>query len=170
MQKIVILSDTHGNQRFLRQVLQRETPYSHLFHLGDFYDDLASNPDLTDGVEVVQVPGIFHAGYLDGSLPAVVHTQVAGWHFTLVHAIQDVKAVPRPCDIICFGHTHKCHFSQEDGYWLLNPGHLKELIHRNQTAAYCIIEVNDSEAVITFRGLDGQAMHQHAIHKNREEA
>jgi len=170
MSKIVIISDTHGNQAFLRQVLSREMPYTHLFHLGDNFGDLDTNPDLLEGVTYAHVPGIYHPKYRNHTISPTLNVTVEGWHFTLVHAIQDARKLPVSCDFICFGHTHKWFFKQEDSHYLLNPGHLKERINRNQMASYCIIVVSAMQADVTFYGLDGKAIHHDCIVKNREEA
>jgi len=51
MKKIIILSDTHRNQKILRSVFKIEKGYTHIFHLGDDYEDLDNNFDITDNID-----------------------------------------------------------------------------------------------------------------------
>ena len=68
MKKIIVLSDTHRNQTLLRKVFSNEEELSHIFHLGDDYEDLDENSDLIEGKEVIKVPGIYHKGYLNKTI------------------------------------------------------------------------------------------------------
>jgi len=43
MTKVIVISDSHGNQKLLRQALENENDAQIIFHLGDFYNDLEDN-------------------------------------------------------------------------------------------------------------------------------
>ena len=67
--KIGIVSDTHRNKAYLEQAVDWLLSNYHiasLFHLGDDYEDVVDLVDL--GIDIVQVPGIYHQKYLDGTL------------------------------------------------------------------------------------------------------
>ncbi|MCK4311916.1 MAG: metallophosphoesterase family protein, partial [Candidatus Cloacimonetes bacterium] len=91
MERIIIISDTHKNQVLLRKAFSNEDNITHIFHLGDNYEDLDENFDLTEGKEIIKIPGIFHPGYLNKSLQAIQTTEISGWKFLLIHNIEDLK-------------------------------------------------------------------------------
>jgi len=65
--KIGVVSDTHRNKEYLERVLDwliSEQYISTLYHLGDDYEDVAGIADR--GIEIVQVPGIYHQKYQNG--------------------------------------------------------------------------------------------------------
>ena len=63
MKKILLISDTHNNQKLLRKVVSSVKNITHIFHLGDNYEDLDSNPDLTENIILHRVPGIYNSKY-----------------------------------------------------------------------------------------------------------
>ena len=122
MKKIIVLSDTHGNQLLLRKALQNEKDATVIFHLGDYYEDLEDNFDLTENKTVVKVPGIFHGGYLNKTIPAIQTFAIDGWNFLLVHNLDDVPRKLIKPDLTLFGHTHNRTFYQRGNVYFLNPG------------------------------------------------
>src|SRR6056297_4039178 len=87
--KIGIVSDTHRNLDYLKKVAEWMVEKQHistLCHLGDNYEDIAALEELY--VDVVQVPGIYHPKYQDGSLSPKVVESVEGVRIMLVHALE----------------------------------------------------------------------------------
>ncbi|MBD3316150.1 MAG: hypothetical protein GF344_10205 [Chitinivibrionales bacterium] len=132
--RIGIVSDTHRNKEGLERAvdwLQNRQRIVSLYHLGDDYEDVI---DLADtGLEVVQVPGIYHPKYRDGTLPKVVRETVLGLRVVLVHCLgKDLPDEDRSVtDIILHGHTHHPDITVVDGRLTMNPGHLKS--HRDKS-------------------------------------
>lgn len=127
MIKILIMSDTHKNQVLLRKVVRKEEGITHIFHLGDCYEDLNDNLDLLENREILKVPGLYHEGYLNKSIPEKISVNVAGWNFQLVHFLNDVGKPDENLDFVLYGHTHRPGCKEIEGVYYLNPGHLKNI-------------------------------------------
>lgn len=164
MSKVMILSDTHNNHHLLRKVLENEVgDCEYVFHLGDNYEDLDAFPDLLNDKTVIKVPGIFHSGYLDGSIPATQNININGWTFFLVHNIDDLPEILPNQQIICYGHSHKIDFRLLDDHYYLNPGHLKDEMDKNRPASYAILDVSIDKIVVEFKGKDGTVTQKQVI-------
>jgi len=165
MKKIIVLSDTHRNQSFLRKVFSIEEELSHIFHLGDDYEDLDENPDLTEGKEVIKVPGIYHKGYLKKTIPFTQKVEIDGWSFLLIHAFEDLKRTNEKAEFILFGHTHIQHFHEDGNNYYINPGHLKRAFDKGRPASYLIIELEESKIRLLFKSVSGEIMFTEKIEK-----
>jgi len=155
--KIGIVSDTHRNKEYLHLVVNWLISKKHitqLYHLGDDYEDVI---DLADkGIELVQVPGIYHKNYLDGSLKKTHIEHIMGLRILLVHSFdKDVDANERTMsDVILFGHTHKAELKLIDGLLLMNPGHLKSTIDKHEKASFGLLDVQDQNVSANIFNLD----------------
>ncbi|MDP8220040.1 MAG: YfcE family phosphodiesterase [Candidatus Stygibacter frigidus] len=154
MTKVLVVSDSHGNQRFLRQVLQAEHDAEIIVHLGDYYNDLEENYDLTDGKTVYRVPGIFNSGYFSGKLSPTCVFEVNNWRIGGVHAPQDIPKLPGKFDVILSGHTHSPKVEKLNLYLHINPGHLKNLIDRGNIASYAVLEISDEKINVKIRQIN----------------
>jgi hypothetical protein len=144
--RIGIVSDTHRNSQSLERVVDWMMAKMHivsLYHLGDDYDDVAGLAET--GLEVVQVPGVYHKGYLDGSVPAKAHESVLGLQILLVHSFEKdgTDEDRRVNDIILHGHTHRAELELEDGLFMMNPGHLKSHKDKNMEPTFGLLDIQD---------------------------
>lgn len=165
MKKIMIISDTHQNQVLLRHAFSLEDQITHIFHLGDFYEDLDNNLDLTENKEVVKVPGIFHPGFQDGSIEPVKTLSICGWNFLLIHNFLDPRASSKKYNIVFHGHTHQADFRKIDQNYYINPGHLKANSDRGRKASYLVLEVYQNELIFKFHHLDGKMFFLNSIQR-----
>jgi len=154
MMKIMIISDTHKNQEFLRKAFEIEEDLTHIFHLGDSYDDITDNIDLLENRTLTQVPGLYHEGYLNNLIPRVQTVELENWNFQLVHFLSDIKKIPIDLDVIFYGHTHRWNFRKLDDIHFVNPGHLKCSRDRGRDASYLILEVTPEKLEFNFKYLD----------------
>jgi len=155
MKKILLISDTHNNQKLLRKVISSIKGITHIFHLGDNYEDLESNYDLIENIILYRVPGIFNQKYLSGSLPACISVEIENWSFVLVHSIDDIKISRLKGDFYLFGHTHEPVFFIRNNVYYLNPGHLRKDFDRGHEASYCIMEVENNKIKIDINTISG---------------
>ncbi|MCD4828859.1 MAG: metallophosphoesterase family protein [Candidatus Cloacimonetes bacterium] len=159
MKRILVMSDTHGNQQLLRIPFEHGDHFTHIFHLGDDYEDLDSNPDLTENRLLTRVPGIFHPGYLDSSLPRLVKVEIDGWRFLLMHSPDDARGQKLDnIDFVLFGHTHRPGIEMREGRFWCNPGHLKRRFDRGQSASWLVIELEGDEARLSLYDIYGTLM------------
>lgn len=57
MDKILIVSDTHGDIETLEKVIQKEKNISYLFHIGDHHSDIDDVKADLSNVEIKKVRG-----------------------------------------------------------------------------------------------------------------
>lgn len=165
MKKIIVLSDTHKNQKTLRDVFKNEKKYSHILHLGDNYDDMDNNLDLTDKKEVFKVPGLYHSGYKDKSIPPLLEIEIENWQLALAHDIEDLLKTKLPADIYLYGHTHHSTYDHINNRHFINPGHLKAETDRGHKASYIVIILDENEAEIQYKHLNGKIFRHKFIKK-----
>ena len=165
MKKIVILSDTHKNQKILRKIFKIETEYTHIFHLGDDYEDLDNNFDITDNIELIRVPGVYHPGYKDGTIPTILEIEIDNWRFALAHRLEDLLKTTIQADIYLYGHTHNSAYDHIEDKYFINPGHLKAKTDREQKASYVVITIYKSNLEIQFKHFDGIVFKSKIINK-----
>ncbi len=165
MKKIVILSDSHKNQETIRNVFQNEKEYTHIFHLGDDYEDLDNNFDITNNIKLIRVPGIYHSCYLNGKLPAIQEIEIESWRFALVHRLEDLLKTNIPADIYLYGHTHHSNYDHIENKHFINPGHLRKRTDRGQKASYVVMTVDENSIDIQFKHLDGKVFKHKHINK-----
>ena len=144
MTKILIISDTHGNHKLLRDVLLANDDCEYLIHLGDEPDDLEFHPDLTESMQIFSVYGLYHDKW--STKNAVRKFSISGVDFCISHA-QEYLSMKEDNSISCFGHTHHRYFYQDGSKIFINPGHLKREKDRGETAGYAIIELNEKPMV-----------------------
>lgn len=126
--KILVLSDSHGELRYMEQAILDEAP-DHIFHLGDGARDVEKLRE-----KFPQIPLAAVAGNCDlcSMNPKVLIRELGGVRFFVTHGHEyGVKtSVMRLCyaaqeagaRVALFGHTHNAIHRQEFNVHLLNPG------------------------------------------------
>lgn len=147
--KILIVSDTHGEDENLDRVLLRETPFDMLIHCGDvegreeylemaadcpvymvagncdYYSDLPSEVTITIGKHRVFVT---HG-----------HGYSVSWDLDkLISA-----AISRNCDTVLFGHIHRPMVENIDEVFCVNPGSLVYPRQNDRRPTYAVMELLD---------------------------
>ncbi|MBD3421672.1 MAG: YfcE family phosphodiesterase [Chitinivibrionales bacterium] len=154
---IGVLSDTHRNREYLDNAVDWLVSRKHvdnLYHLGDDYQDVQGLEDVW--IPVVQVPGIYHPAYRDGSMKPTAIETVLGLTIILVHQLnKDISDDDRiRADIILHGHTHKAELSLSDGLLIMNPGHLKGPLDKNMPPSFGLLEIGESSVRAAIFDLD----------------
>lgn len=159
--KIGVVSDTHRNKEYLERVVDwliSEQYISTLYHLGDDYEDVAGIADR--GIEIVQVPGIYHQKYRNGTLKPKQIENILGLRIILVHSFEkDVTAEDITIsDIILYGHTHRPEIKLKDGLLLMNPGHLKAEIDKHIQPSFGLLDIQDRKVSAKLFDMDFEEM------------
>lgn len=130
--KILVLSDSHGKERFMYHCMDVIKP-NHVIHLGDHYDDAQKLSRAYPHVRVHMVPGNCDNARGFDAPPLVMCYDIAGVRMFMTHGhLHGVKqdiyhlladAWEKEAKMALFGHTHEavC-YQMEDGLWVLNPG------------------------------------------------
>ena len=124
--KVLIVSDTHGRDKYLFQVLQKVSPIDLMIHLGDYggteeyINSIANCP-----VEMISGNNDFFKGY------------------------------PKEKVIKMFGHTHVPMIDLKDVIWAINPGSIALPRQRNRLPSFIIMDIDrDGKAHFTLNYCD----------------
>lgn len=157
MNKVLILSDSHGLTQELEDIQQRHQ-VEHLIHCGDSELDMDA-PELEHFFKV--------AGNCDVDVrfPEEQVVELGGLRFLVVHG--HLHAVKRDlttlsyraeelgAQIACYGHTHIAYVSQVANQVFINPGSIRSPRLRTEKT-YCIMAWENKDQIdITFYDLNG---------------
>ncbi len=150
--RILVVSDTHGQEENLKRVLKEEGTPDCVIHLGD--------SECTEEYfwSLVQCPVHMVAGNCDyfTRLPKVKFVELGGCRIMITHGhyyyvsvgMRDLEAEARTngCSVAMFGHTHRPYLDQSsDDLTVLNPGSLSFPRQEGRRASYVMMEVKDGE-------------------------
>lgn len=146
--KILIVSDTHGQDTNLELVVEKEAPFDMLVHCGDvegrefFIEALAECPccivggnndffsDLPREEEIT----------LGGRKVLVTHGHYYGVSMDLYGITEE--AASRGCEIVLFGHTHRPTAERCNGVLAVNPGSLSYPRQQGRRPSYAVMEAS----------------------------
>ncbi len=146
--KVLIVSDTHGRDRELEQVILKETPFDMLIHCGDvegreFYIEalaecscciVAGNNDFFSDLDREQEISI------SGKRALVTHGHYYGVSMDISGIVEEAR--DRGCEIVFFGHTHKPVVVEREGVLVVNPGSLAYPRQSDHKPSYGVLETN----------------------------
>ena len=155
--RILIVSDTHRENKNYFTVLEKLKPLDMIIHCGDVE---GSEYVLTRSVEC---PVMMVAGNNDyfNSLPRELEFNIGKYKVLLVHGhnyyvymgpeMLKEEARSRGVDIVMFGHTHKPYLDMESDLVTLNPGSLSYPRQDGRKPSYMLMELDkEGEAHYTI--------------------
>lgn len=147
--RIGVVSDTHGDEYALKQVVAAAGPVEHWLHAGDYYHD---------GWKLAEISGLpvtVVAGNCDRTRDVLPdeYVNLAGKTIWLTHGhrhnvkygMQDLVWWGRQysADIVVFGHTHVPYCDWHDGILLFNPGSPR-VPRGGSDPCYGILHINEN--------------------------
>lgn len=152
--KILIVSDTHGKDENLEQVISMRKPFDCLIHLGDVEGSEDYIPVLAECPTVHMVSG---NNDFFSDLPRELEFELEGYKVMITHGHYYYvslntgeicrQARARGIDIVMFGHTHKPHLEILEDVTILNPGSLSYPRQSGRRPSYIWMEIDeDGEA------------------------
>ncbi|RDU24767.1 metallophosphoesterase family protein [Anaerosacchariphilus polymeriproducens] len=147
--KVLIVSDTHGKNKNLELVLEREKNIDMLIHLGDVEgSELYISRCLKCPVEIVAGNNDFFSSLekerelMIGKYKVLI---THGHYYYVNEGLGEAykEAMARGIDIFMFGHTHKPILENRNGIILLNPGSLSYPRQDGRLPSYAIMEADD---------------------------
>ena len=146
--KILVVSDTHGRNEALKELLGRVKPIDMLIHCGD-----------AEGSEdyirtVAECPVHIVSGNNDffSELPKEEEFCIGKYHVLLTHGHyyyismgtemlkEDARA--RGFNLVMFGHTHRPYLEQDPDITILNPGSLSYPRQEGRRPSYIMIDID----------------------------
>lgn len=159
--KILIVSDTHGRDTVLREVLKKVKPIDMLIHCGD-----------SEGSEeyirsMAECPVYMVAGNNDFfcDLPREEEISIGKYRTLVTHGHyyyismgtemlkEDARA--RGFNLVMFGHTHRPYLEQDKDITILNPGSLSYPRQEGRKPSYILMDLDrEGEAHFTVNYVD----------------
>lgn len=150
--KVLIISDTHGHNKELENVLDKVGPVDALIHCGD----VEGQEDYITALANCET--FIVAGNNDyfSDLPREQEFVLAGKKVLLTHghyygvAMGNERILEegrtRLVDIVMFGHTHRPCLEQYDDITVLNPGSLSYPRQNGRKPSFMIMEIDQNNA------------------------
>ncbi|MFD1426397.1 putative phosphoesterase [Kroppenstedtia sanguinis] len=157
--RVLIVSDNHGEEDLLREVVNREQA-DHVIHCGDFCTESAQLPG---GLTAVR-------GNCDWvEAPWEAHWEGAGLRFLITHGHRlqvgssflplQYRAQEVGAEIACFGHTHIPLSEWVGGVLLINPGSLVSPRGGFPQPSYAMLETTEgADVIVSFFTPDGERL------------
>ena len=149
MQKIMVVSHTHGHHENFRKALRTEGNIDLLIHLGDSEGEEDYIAALTDCETVIVAGNCDYFSRLDKEMMLQLGSKKAfithGHYYSVSLGTEVIidEAVSREADIVMFGHTHKPVVEEEDGIMVINPGSISYPRQENRKPSYIIIAIDN---------------------------
>jgi len=161
--KILVVSDTHRDDRNLKVVIERTSPIDMLIHLGDAEeseDAIRSLIGENTKLEIIKGNNDFFS-----DLDTEKEIMIGPYRVLLVHGhlysislgveFLRQEAIARGFAVAMFGHTHRPYLENDHGVTLLNPGSLSYPRQENREPSYIIMELDkDGRAHYTLNYLE----------------
>ena len=146
--KVLVVSDTHGKNRMLEEIVKRVGPVDMLVHCGDVEgseDYIASLVNCP--VHIVAGNNDFFTD-LDREEEFMIGTHrvmlTHGHYYYVSLSTQEIRreAQARGCDVVLYGHTHKPMVEFQKGVAVCNPGSLSYPRQEGRRPSYLILELD----------------------------
>lgn len=151
MKKILIVSDTHGDNANFSLVLKKVGKIDALIHCGDFegteyyYENVVDCPKL-----MVRGNNDFFTGLPTSDIITVNGLKILAVHGHRQHVYAGpddalVLAKQNNADVVCYGHIHspKMYYDEETKIWAVCPGSLCFPRQADRKYTYIILEVEE---------------------------
>jgi hypothetical protein len=158
--KILIFSDTHGDEESYNKMIDQEKNIDQIYCLGDSGFSL----DFLEKEKIISVKGNYPFA---PKLPLDLSEKIQGFWFYFTHGhLYHVKfglsriinkADLLRADVLCFGHTHKPLLEEKDQLLIFNPGALssRRSLHY---PSYGLVHVNENQLIIQLIKLSNKEL------------
>lgn len=149
--KVLIISDSHGQDRHVAMALDREWPFDVMIHLGDFQEDEDEFAMILAGEDV---PLYMVKGNCDfwSNVPSERILALEGHRILMTHGhrmrvdygTRELArcALDNRCSIAMYGHTHRPDLDDTTpGLLILNPGSISFPRQRGRERSYMVLDL-----------------------------
>lgn len=148
MERILVFSDSHGETKNMKQIIENMPGVTAVIHLGDLNRDIQFLEDNFFDFPIYGVQGNndFSGLYPNEKMLTIGEKKIfiTHGHYYLSHwDSAPLKHIPQAAeaDLILFGHTHVAEKELFDGKILANPGSISR--PRMGNASYGVIEIEN---------------------------
>lgn len=151
--RVLVISDSHGKNDDVKQVIQQVGEVDMMIHLGDIErgDEYIRSIAMCDSSQVYMVMG--NNDY-NLELPQQQEIIIAGKRVFITHGhrfyvnggVDRLRqfGLDNQYDIVMYGHTHVPFLSIEDNITILNPGSLSYPRQDDRKQTYTLIDIDDN--------------------------
>ncbi|MDR1701000.1 MAG: metallophosphoesterase [Lachnoclostridium sp.] len=147
--RYLIVSDSHGKNKNLFEVLENVAPIEAVFHLGDLgmpievlesiaecpVYSVAGNCDYNSNMESEQVVEI------EGHRVAMTHGHMHRVNYSFDKVLAWGKS--QGAEVVMFGHTHEPLHIDGGGITVINPGSIEEPRQSSGIPTYAVMEIDE---------------------------
>ena len=153
--KVLVVSDSHGQDLYVAKALDREWPIDAMLHLGGSQEDQDGFACIVAGEDVPLYMVRGNCDY-DPSYPLSRIVELAGHRILMAHGhlcsvsagTKDLveNALGNACDIAIFGHAHKPVIDDsEPDLLILNPGSITYPRQAGRKKSYIVLELEEGK-------------------------
>lgn len=153
--RIAVVSDTHGQEYYMKKVIEKISDADMMIHLGDNADD-ADYIGMYFKGRVIKVKG--NCDFINTAPLEIIET-IENKKIFITHGhkygvkygmgmIWD-RAVELQADIALFGHTHESLCDYKSGIWFINPGSVA--FPRDGSRSIAILDIEDGDINTSLR-------------------
>ena len=146
--KIMIVSDSHGNNQYLNKALEEEGTFDLFLHLGDLEGSEYFIESFVEGKkELIAGNNDYYVEYPNEKMIEVMGYRIWMTHGHRYQVYMGVSAlreagIQKGADIILFGHIHQPYLEQEDTI-ILNPGSISLPRQSDRVPTYAVMEIDE---------------------------
>ena len=154
--RILVISDSHGKNDDVKQVIEQVGDIDMFIHLGD----IERGPEYIRQLANCETHMIAGNNDYDIDLPATDSFMIAdkkvfithGHRFYVGAGLDKLRqyGIDNGYDIVMFGHTHVPYLEKTDDLILLNPGSISKPRQDNKIPTYTVMEIRE-DGKIDFR-------------------
>lgn len=145
--RIMVVSDTHGNNMYLNKAIEEAGTFDLFLHLGDLEgSEYFINTFVQSKIEMIAGNNDYMVDY-----PSEKIIEVEGYRIWMTHGhryqvytgVSSLRnaAIKKGVDIVLFGHLHKPYL-EKDGLIILNPGSISFPRQSDRIPTYAIMEIS----------------------------
>ena len=151
--KILVVSDSHGTDRFIERAIKKVSPIDALIHCGDTGHDICETIK-HDDFDIYSVTGncdIFMSEKSEISINVAGHKIVVvhGHRHNVKYDVSQLHALARKrgADIVLFGHSHVPEIDTSvPGILLLNPGSISQPRQFSRNKSFAVLSISEGHA------------------------
>ena len=163
--KIIVVSDNHGEQGILQQIRNRHRDGLKFIHLGD--SEFAHDDKELEGYLTVTGNVDHDASFAKDDVLTIEDLTLYFSHGHLHHIGQSryelaIDARAHNAQIALYGHSHVRKFEEIDGVFVINPGSITQS-RGEDPESYLVIECDGEQLQLKWMTRDGNVMSEEEI-------
>ena len=153
MRRVLVVSDSHGQNENIKKAIEKAGKIDLMIHLGDVGYDY-HEVERMSGVPTYIVAGNNdYGGFLRDMMLIYIGKHkvllVHGHRHNVYSGVDRIRylALENECDIAMFGHTHVPFLDEADDVTIINPGSISRPRQLGHKKTFLIMEIDENENI-----------------------